>query len=124
YLEGTSFVPVLEQPKRDWKRAVFSQFPRSNSFEGYAIRTEDFRYVEWRTWNNDSLLSKELYDRRSDPLETINVAAEKKYKDIVTQLSKQLHDGWKAALPEGVVNYSNNEPAPIAVGWGPEAKKN
>lgn len=27
HLEGQSFVPVLENPKMDWKKAVFSQFP-------------------------------------------------------------------------------------------------
>lgn len=27
HLEGHSFVPLLKQPQRDWKRAVFSQYP-------------------------------------------------------------------------------------------------
>ena len=51
------------------------------------------------------------------------MAKDKKYANVVENLSYQLQEGWKVALPEGVVNYSSNKPAPIAVGWGPEAKK-
>ena len=35
-----------------------------------------------------------------------------------------MKDGWKAALPEGIENNSNNPLAPPAVGWGSEANKN
>lgn len=123
YLEGTSFVPLLNHRDKVWKTAAFSQFPRKGTFEGYAIRTANFRYVEWRANKDDQLMSTELYDHRNDPLESINVAGDKKYKTIVAELSKQLKAGWKAALPEGVVNYSQNKPAPPSVGWGSEAKK-
>jgi arylsulfatase A-like enzyme len=122
YLEGTSFLPLLDKPKSDWKNAVFSQFPRSGSFEGYAIRTNEFRYVEWRNWSDNVLKSAELYDHRIDSSETKNLANDPKYKSIVESLSKQLKAGWKAALPSGVVNVSNNPVAPISVSWGPEAK--
>lgn len=123
YLEGNSFLPVMDNNKKQWKTAAFSQFDRDESFEGYAIRTKDFRYVEWRTWKNDTLLSVELYDERNDPLESVNQAKNRKYKLTAARLSKQLHAGWKAALPKGVVNNAHNQLAPPAVGWGPEAKK-
>jgi len=122
YLEGTSFLPLLDKPETLWKNAVFSQFPRGKSFEGYAIKTDKFRYVEWRN-SDDVLKSAELYDQRADPLETTNLVKNPKYKLIVDDLSKQLKAGWKAALPPGVVNVSNNPIAPVAVPWGPEAKR-
>ena len=28
--EGVSLVPLMKDPKREWKGAVFSQFPRTN----------------------------------------------------------------------------------------------
>lgn len=123
YLEGTSFVPVINNVEKKWKKAAFSQFDRSNSFEGYAIRTKDFRYVEWRTWKNDSLLSVELYDHRNDPLESVNQIKNVQYKRIAADLSRQLHAGWKAALPAGIVNNSHNKVAPLSVGWGAEGKQ-
>ncbi len=124
YLEGTSFVPLLENPERKWKDAAFSQFPRGKAMEGFAIRTDNFRYVEWRDGKDNSLLVAELYDHRKDSLETINVANDEGYKEIVIDLAKQLKDGWKAALPDGITNNSNNPLAPPAVGWGSEANKN
>ncbi len=124
YLEGTSYVDLLNNPERSWKKAAFSQFPRGKEMEGFAIRTDNFRYVEWRDGKDNSLLVAELYDHRNDPLETINVASDEKYKEIVIDLAKQLKEGWKAALPEGITNKSNNPLAPPSVGWGPEANKN
>lgn len=123
HLEGTSFLPLLNNPERTWKKAAFSQFPRGKIFEGYAIRTKDFRYVEWRMNKNDSLMSAELYDHRTDSLETVNLLGNKEYEQIVDKLAKQLKMGWKAALPDGIENLSANKPAPAAIAWGPEAKK-
>jgi len=123
YLEGTSYVDLLDNPKRSWKKAAFSQFPRGKDMEGFAIRTPDFRYIEWRNSKDNTLLTTELYDHRNDPLETINVAYDDAYKKTVINLAKQLKLGWKAALPDGIVNHSNNPLAPPSVGWGPEANK-
>lgn len=116
YLEGTSIVPLLDNPERNWKKAAFSQYPRGN-FEGYSIRTKDFRYVEWRSNENDSVLSRELYDHRTDPLETTNLADIPNYKSLVNEMSMQLKKGWKAALPEGIRSFANNKPAPLSVPW-------
>ena len=72
YLEGTSLVPLLKEPNRSWKSAAFSQFPRGNSVEGYAIRTDRYRYVAWYrknpvTGERGVLAHRELYDHQTDP---------------------------------------------------------
>ena len=43
------------------------------------------------------------------------------YQVVVGGLKAQLNAGWKAALPKGVENHSNNTPAPDFVPWGKEA---
>jgi len=124
YLEGASLVPLLENPERPWKKAAFSQFPRGLKLEGYAIRTERYRYVEW--WNKQrdgmrvDVAARELYDCDADPMETKNVAGLPENRELAAQLSAQLEAGWRAALPDGIENRSNNAPAPPAVPWSPK----
>jgi len=103
-LEGTSFVPLLVSPERTWKQAVFSQYPRNgNKVMGYSIRTARYRYTEWQSnWQTSAktkVLARELYDHKSDPRETRNVADLAKYASEAKRLSLQLKDGWRAAAP-------------------------
>ena len=97
-LEGTSLVPVMDNPKRSWKSAAFSQYPRAGRVMGYSMRTDRYRYTEWQKQDSDPV-GIELYDYRTDPLGNVNVAALPENKELVAKLSKQLKDGWKAAKP-------------------------
>ncbi len=96
-LEGTSFVPVIENPGRDWKTAAFSQYPRDKKM-GYSMRTPRYRYIEWQ--QNGAAVDRELYDYESDPDETTNVAGKPENARLVEQLSQQLKAGWQAAKPK------------------------
>ena len=118
FVEGTSFVPVLEGKVTEWKKAAFSEHPRSK-VPGKTIRTDRYRYVEWT--ENGKIVGRELYDHSVDPLEKKNIAAAN--TKLCDQLSADLKKGWRAALPAGVVNKSDNPVAPKSAGWGPETKK-
>jgi iduronate 2-sulfatase len=100
--EGTSLVPLFDNPSRPWKTAVFSQFPRGyfNRFMGSAMRTDRYRYVEWRDRLDNGLLTIELYDHKTDPMENENVAEYPENAEQVKQLAKQLAEGWQAARPK------------------------
>ena len=37
--EGKSMMPLLENPRRKWKAAAFSQYPRRGGIMGYTMRT-------------------------------------------------------------------------------------
>ncbi len=105
-LEGTSMVPLLDDPKRSWKKAAFTQFPRpayyKKSFDamGYSVRTEEFHYIEWIDVKKKQPIEIELYDHRLDPYELTNLAVKKEQKPTLKKLSRFLEDGWKAALPK------------------------
>jgi arylsulfatase A-like enzyme len=105
-LEGWSFAPLLADPARRWKRAAFSQFPRpfapnrAGAGMGRSIRTERYRYTEWRM-PDAAQNAVELYDHERDPFETVNVAALPENREIVTRLAEALRQGWRAALPDG-----------------------
>lgn len=95
-LEGTSFAPLLVQPDRPWKKAVFSQYPKGGHL-GTAMETGRYRYVEWR--QGARLVDRELYDHRDDPEENQNVAGRPEYAATVAELERQLAAGWRAARP-------------------------
>lgn len=113
YLHGTSLTPLLEDPDQDWKSAAFSQFllgrfgpAKTRKFErmGYTIRTDQYRYVEWYSWDKvtnqpTDFLSSELFDHKVDPEENRNIANEPQYEQTVDLLSKKLKAGWREAKP-------------------------
>ncbi len=118
-LEGSSMVPVLQNPDISWKKAVFSVIPRNVSGgaqfaydgKGYSIRTDRYRLVLWVKQKNINLnvltpeadpeiVAMELYDHSRDPGENINCADNPEYAGVVNDLKQQLLAGWKAALPD------------------------
>ena len=107
-VEGINLQPLLQQPTRPWKQAAFSQYPRDKEknrhrghgeFMGYAIRTNRYRYVEWRNWESQQVLARELYDHQDDPHETRNLAGQANHQATLKTLSQLLTNGWQAALP-------------------------
>jgi len=98
-MEGTSFVPLLEKPERSWKKAVFSQYPRVKNVMGYAMRTKQYRYVEWRRLKTGVILQRELYDHETDPGENVNVIADRQYAAAIRELKQVMKHGWRGALP-------------------------
>ena len=103
HLEGLSLAPLLDEPGRPWKKAVFSQTARKHKKHGKvmgrAVRTRRYRYIEWRQQETDKLIARELYDHQADSREMANVAGKPQYAEAVSKLSETLKKGWKAALP-------------------------
>jgi arylsulfatase A-like enzyme len=101
-LEGASFKPLLENPNRPWKKAVFSLWPKKIPEQGdgfgYAMRTERYRLVDW-TVPGKNFHFYELYDHQNDPQENDNIAAQPQYQALLAELIRQQKAGWRAALP-------------------------
>ncbi|MBN1347359.1 MAG: sulfatase [Phycisphaerae bacterium] len=98
-LEGTSVVPVMADPKRPWKKAAFSQYPRGKVM-GYSMRTDRYRFTEWVSRDREKKrVAVELYDHQADPHENVNVAGKPEHRELVADLTKQLREGWRAAKP-------------------------
>jgi arylsulfatase A-like enzyme len=105
HLEGVSFKPVLDNPKRPWKLAAFSQYPRAKGqagrpVMGYSMRTERYRFTVWvdRT-DHTQVIATELYDEGKDPQENTNVAGLPANAALVKRLMEQWSKGWKGAVP-------------------------
>jgi len=85
---------------------------------GYTIRVDKWRYTEWVAHSNNNTNAdwngadwsrcwgRELYSHELSPVpnghfdyESINLVDRPENKDLVAQLSKQLHSGWRPQLP-------------------------
>jgi arylsulfatase A-like enzyme len=107
-LEGSSFVPLIQDPDRVWKSAAFSQYRRVipgfgkiARGMGYSMRTTRYRFTEWRVPGTE-FRAYELYDHRHDPHENVNLAGHSENSGLLPKLKTQLAAGWQAALPPKV----------------------
>lgn len=96
-VEGTSFVPLLGEPQRQWKTATFSQYPRGKKVMGYSVRNARYRYTEWR--QNGQVIARELYDHATSDIAPRNLINDAALRDEVHKLAGQLQAGWQAAKP-------------------------
>ncbi|MHC4253510.1 MAG: sulfatase, partial [Planctomycetota bacterium] len=92
HLQGTSFVPLMKDPDRPWKRAIFSRY-----FRGESVRTDRHLYTEWK--RGDKRYARMLYDHERDPKENVNISERPGNAQLVGRLARMLEAGWKAALP-------------------------
>jgi choline-sulfatase len=107
HLHGTSLIPLMTEPGRAWKPAVFSQFLREGiwiapdgiEYMGYAVRTDRYRYVVWVNWETGETAALELYDRHVDPGENANLAGDPDYAEVLNELETIRQAGWRAARP-------------------------
>jgi len=106
-LAGQSLVPCIAEPERAGKTTAFSQFlrhgiwgaPDGKETMGYTVRTEDWRYVEWFHADQTEVLATELYDLRSQGLESENVSGRDDVREVESQLARVLTDYRGDVLP-------------------------
>jgi|GEM_PF-401931 len=96
--DGESLVPLLHDPGRIWPYPAFTQMQRGRitgtkvpgdegSFMGYSARTDHLRYVQWGPAGEHG---EQLYDYRSDPGETVNLADDPAYTWKKNRLRRML----------------------------------
>ena len=102
-IDGISLVPVLKNPKVRVRDHAYHAYPKRAL--GRAIRTERYRFVEWKTPGEpEDSAECELYDYKVDPLETKNLASS--HPQVVAELKAKL-----AAYPEAIDPRGKKKPA-------------
>ena len=84
HLDGTSFVPVLENAAIKVKDAAFVKYHGAES-----VVTERYSYTEFLD-NEGIVKANMLYDLKEDPKENENISLKEENKELVEQLSKRL----------------------------------
>jgi len=98
HLDGVSLVPAMKDPDAKLREYALSQYPKQNM--GYTIRTERFRYTEWmanngkekyttaQPYDRKNCVAREMYDYKSDPLETKSLIGDPKYRKEQEMMEK------------------------------------
>lgn len=103
-LDGVSLQPVVADPSTSVKDAAFTQhqhpfYGSAKNWQawGYSIRTDQWRYTEWRSIADRSVIARELYDHENDPKETRNLAAVPDHQATVDRLASRLAESFAPA---------------------------
>lgn len=79
HLDGKSLEPVLKNPNKKHKKAVFSRY-----HNGESVITDQHLYTAWI--KDGKYISQMLYDHKNDPDENLNVAELPEYKTVVKKM--------------------------------------
>ena len=82
HVEGTSLVPLLEDPDADWDYPTLT----TNNYRNHAITSDRYRYIRWADG------SEELYDFVADPHEFTNLSGDPEMKAVKDSLAAWLPD--------------------------------
>jgi arylsulfatase A-like enzyme len=85
YISGKSMLPVLENPGKKIRSEALTQ----TLSDGYSIITGKYRYIRWGEGGPGMI---ELYDKKTDPAEMINLANNSKYNKQIKVLNKKLEE--------------------------------
>lgn len=92
-LEGTSLVPVLDDPSVTVKDFAVSQYPRGGGEKemmGYSFRDTRYRYIRWAPKDEPADLQfEELYDYDKDPLETKSLANDPEHAEVLKVMQER-----------------------------------
>ena len=106
HLEGLSFKPLMENPDRPWKTAATSiwvenkfRYDLETQVIGYAMKTDRYRYIEWRHTKSGEMKARELYDHQVDPEENKNVAEKAEYAETVKEMHDKMGQGHASFRP-------------------------
>jgi iduronate 2-sulfatase len=96
-LEGSSLRAIVRDPSATVKDAAFTQhqhpfYGTAKNWKawGYSVRTQRWRYTEWRDIQTGKVAATELYDHENDVLETRNVVATPDHRETVSRLAQRI----------------------------------
>jgi uncharacterized sulfatase len=92
-LQGRSLAALLDRPDARWNKPAFTQVWR-NSFPGWSVRTERWRYTEW----DEGRKGVELYDYQAADAEQHNLAGQRKHASVEAKLRSMVKKNWAVSF--------------------------
>jgi arylsulfatase A-like enzyme len=94
HCEGKSLAKLLEDPDHPWDEIALSQYQGgpNATLRSYSIRTDRYRYAQWRRIKDGRIVAVELYDLKNDPQGNVNIAKDPASAEILEKLARQLQE--------------------------------
>jgi arylsulfatase A-like enzyme len=88
-VQGQSLVPLVNGQHPAWRKDWFYEFhnqPQDIIVPSEGVRTEEWKYIRYTSSNP---LCEQLFNIKTDPAETSNLAASPEHRDILGQLQNR-----------------------------------
>ncbi|MGB7345799.1 MAG: sulfatase [Pirellulaceae bacterium] len=96
-IEGVSLTPILDDTSKTVQSAAFTRhqqpfYGTSKNWKawGHSVRTDRWRFTQWRSIETGEVIARELYDHNNDPHETENVADSTQNREEIKRLEQLL----------------------------------
>lgn len=92
FVDGKSLMPLTLDTETQIRDKAVSQYYRQlekRQYMGYSMRTDRYRFIEWRDFRTGEVTARELYDHHAEEVARTNLA-ESASPDLIEQLTQQL----------------------------------
>lgn len=86
-VDGKSLLSLVDNPKMSWDSGAYSVYPRGKNL-GCTSTDGEWRYTEWRNFQTQQVVGKELYNHKENATATENLAGNPKYKKVEERMKK------------------------------------
>jgi arylsulfatase A-like enzyme len=88
-LDGNDMTPLLKDVNSSWEYPAITEIKAGNM----SVRSMDWRYIRYMDG------TEELYDRKNDPNEWVNLSGDNQYRDIIKKHSRWIPDSFANPVP-------------------------
>ncbi|GAK98024.1 putative sulfatase [Nonlabens tegetincola] len=88
--DGKSFLSVLDRPRKKWDKAAYSVYARGPKIMGCTVTDGQYRYTEWRSTTDNSILGTELYQHKNSLLAYTNLSGDSAFAKAEQRMKKLL----------------------------------
>ena len=91
FLEGKSLLPALDDPAAKPREGAVTVHHIPDKI-GYSIRNERYRYIEWISEIDKTVVGRDLFDYETDPYEQQNLIDDPAYVATMEMMTDMLHN--------------------------------
>jgi len=120
-LAGASLRPLVDgRDPGDWRDqlVIETELSRNPAMSARMVRTERYKYAVYSYGRN----REQLIDMRDDPGEMVNLAVERRYRDVLNAHRRRLYE-WCLETGDLFEDHYSHPGQPVLPGYGPAERE-